>query len=351
MAFLDSQLHINVPLTDYAVAFRPELNEYLWNTLLPQKIVSHRSDLIRQIDKGQLLRKYDLRVGKASEVTEIQFKIDQNFSYNAQDYAVRTYLRQTEQMNADAILEYAQEQMYHGLVAMHTNLEVLTIKETLRDTAQLTNNVTLTPPHYWDNYLSTQSDPLNDIKRGVLQIYAKTSHWPNCIVMHAFVWDKIQRHPRILQRGPVHPSGGGIVTKEMFEDMLGVQRGTLKITAQQYNVALEDQTPDFRSMIGPDTIITYSEAPSIRGYGIGLSFMFQGSGEGRVQGSDLQPFPELGAPFVVYQYPAYDKDPRGATAINLVGALDQKVLTPDAGYLIKNCVDATNTDYANFLNN
>jgi hypothetical protein len=352
MAFLDSQLHINVPLTDYAVAFRPEENQYLWNTLLPQKPVRHRSDLIRQISKANLLRRQDLRVGKGGRVTEVQFKLDPNLSYNAVDYAASAILRETERMNADDILQYDQEMMYTALIYMHTNLEVLTIKETLRDPTILTNNVTLTAPHFWDNYLSPVSDPLNDIRTGVNQVRTKTGYYPNCIVMHELVWDKIQRHPRLLARGPVHPYGSGIVTKQAFELMLGVEPGTLKVTAQQYNVALEDQPGDFRSMTGPDVIIAYTTAPSIRTYGLGSSFMFQGDGVRRGEGGDLNPLPELGAPFVVYQFPNYQADPRGAQSLNLIGALDQRVLNAEAGYLIKSCVDATNTAvYGNFLNN
>ena len=62
---------------------------------------------------------------------------------------------------------------------------------------------------------------------------------------------------------------------------------------------------------------------------------------------------EIQAPFVVYEFPDNGfLDPRGATIHRLVGGLDQKVLVPEAGYLIKNCVDYTNTAaYGNFLNN
>ncbi len=347
MAFLDSQLHINVPLTDYAVAYRPEEDGYLWNTLLPRKYVKHRSDIIREIDKGNLLRRYDLRVGKGGQVSEVQFKVGANKTYNAVDYAVKALLRETERANSDDILMYDQEMMYHAIIAMHTNLEVLTIKETLRDPAILTNNVTLAAADRWDNYTSPNSDPLADLTTGVMFIRNRTGRYPNHIVMHENTWRKFQMHPRVLARGPVHPAGGGIVTIEMVEKILGVSPGTIKITAQNYNVALEDQTPDFRSMIGPDCIIAYTEDPNVRTYGLGASFMFQGDG-----GEGMQAIPELGTPFVVYQYPAYEKDPRGAQGLNLVGAIDQKVLVPDAGYLIQNCVDKTNTaEYGNFLNN
>ncbi len=348
MAFTQSTLHVSVPLTDLALAFRPNLNGYLWSTLLPPKVVTKRTDLIRQIDKGNLLRQYDLRTGKGGRVQEVQFKVGSNLSFNAIDYSIQAILRNTERMEADEILQYDQENIYHCLVGMNTNIEIVTIKQTLRDPAIITNNVALLTAEQWDNYTSPLSDPIGDIQTGCLQIFAKTGHMPNCIVMHAFVWNRIQQNPQVLARGPVNPTGQAIITIPMFEEILGVQPGTVKVTAQQYNNALEDQTPNYVSMIGPDCIITYSEAPSIRSYGVGYSYMFQDSSAG----GDLQTIKEIEAPFVVYEFPDNGLfDPRGATVHRLVGGLDQKVQVTDAAYLIQNCVDYTNPRYAGFLNN
>jgi hypothetical protein len=236
---------------------------------------------------------------------------------------------------------------------MHTNLEVMTIKETLRDPAQITNNATLTAPTFWDNYNSPVSDPISDLKAAVLQIHTRTEHMPNVILMHAFVWDQLQRHPRVLARGPVHPYGAGIVTIPMMEEILNVAPGTIKITTKQYNVAPDPGVADFRSMIGPDVIIAYVAPPNTRTYGLGTTFMFQGKSEGSgYTGENLNVVPELGgAPFIVYQFPFYDGDPRGAQALNLVGGIDQKVIVQDSGYLLRNVVDKTNPRYGNFLNN
>lgn len=346
--FTSSTLHVSVPLTDLAVAFRADEQGYLWSSLLPPKVVRKRTDLIRQIDKGQLLRKYDLRAGAGGRIQEVQFKVGSNLSFNAIDYAVQAVMRNTESMEADEILQYTQEQMYHALIAMHTNIEVVTVKETLRNASIMTNNVTLVASQYWDNYTSLDSDPIDDLKVGVLSVFSKTGKMPNIIVMHAYVWDRIQRHPRVMNRGPVHPQGLGIVTIEGLEKILGVEPGTIRVTAQKYNTAGEDLTPTFRSMIGPDTIVAYTSAPSIREYGLGHSFMFQDSSAG----GDPQLIKEIQAPFVVYEFPDNGfLDPRGATIHRLVGGLDQKVLVADAGYLIKNCVDPTDAAYQGLLDN
>lgn len=348
MAFLSSQLHVSVPLTDLAVAYRQDLKNYIWSELMPPKVVSKRSDLIRQINKGNLLRTYEMRSGKGGNVQEIQFKIDQNQSYNAVDYAVQAVLSNTEAAEADAILEYEAEQIYHCVVAMETNMETITIRDTLRNTSIMTQNVTLLPATYWDNYLSLDSNPVEDLKVACLQVFLATGYMPNKITMHALVWDRVQRHPSVLARGGVHPTGNAIVTIEQFEKILGVAPGTMRITANYYNAAREDQTPSYRAMIGPDTIVAYCAPPSDRSFSLGYSFQFNASSVGGGAGEIVK---DLESPFAVYEFPDVGlRDVRGATIHRLVGGVDQKVLVPEAGYLIKNCVDGANqSKYGTYL--
>lgn len=349
MPFLDSNLHINEALTDVGVGFRQDEEGFLWGKLLPQKIVKHRSDYIRQIDKGQLLRKYDLRVGQGGRIEDIQFKIGQNLFYNAIDYAVEATMRATEASNADEILQYEQELIYHALVAMHNNLEVVTIKETLRNTSFMTNNTDFSASvaDQWDQYNSVSSDPVEDLKRRVLRIKSRTGRAPNICVMHDMVWDVVQRHPSVLARGGVHPTGNAIVTKEQFEKICDLPPGSLITTSMTYNLAAEDQTADFRSFIGPDVILAYVEAPGLRSYGLGYTFMWPGEIMG-----DMTKKAGIEAPFVVLQFPDNNRDPRGANVLRVVGGIDQRVLVADAGELLIKVVNQANTDaYGSFLNN
>lgn len=350
MAFLDSNLHVNQALTDFAVGFRQDAEGYLWHKLLPPKIVKHRSDYIRQIDKGQLLRKYDLKVGIGGRITDIQFKVGQNLTYNAVDYAVEAIMRATEAANADEVLQYEQELIYHALIAQNTNLEVVTIKDTLRNTAIMTNYTDLSATggaDQWDQFNSVSSDPVEDIKRRVLRVKSRTGHAPNICLMHDMVWDVVQRHPSVLARGAVHPAGNAIVSKEQFEKICDLPPGSLITTSLTYNLALEDQTADFRSFIGPDCLIAYVEAGGLRNYGLGQTFMWPGETMG-----DLTERAGIEAPFVVLQFPDNNRDPRGANVLRVVGGIDQRVLVTDAEELLTNCVDKTNYDaYGHFLDN
>lgn len=351
MPFLDNGLHLNQGLTDFGIGFTANLSEYLWNKLLPIKIVRHRSDYIRSIDKGNLLQLRDLRVGKGGRIADVSFKIGENFRFNAVDFAAEATLRSSESANADEVLQYEQEQLATMLTSMWSNLEVVVLKQVLRDPAKLTNNTDLSanPADQWDSYGSVSSDPCEDIKRRVLRIKSRTGRKPNLVVMHDMTWDVIQRHPSTLARGAINPSGNAVVTKAMFEAYCDLDPGALVTTSITYNTALEGQTPDFRSMIGPDVIIAHVEAGGLRNYGLGQTFAWAGGNE---YGSLTERAGVTNAPLAVYQFPDNNRDPRGATVMRIVCGLDFQVTTPDAGELIVNAVDSTNTAaYSNFLAN
>ena len=93
-----------------------------------------------------------------------------------------------------------------------------------------------------------------------------------------------------------------------------------------------------------------AEAGGLRNYGLGQSFLWPGDVSTNVDTVNAAGMG--GVPFVVLQFPDNNRDPRGANVLRIVGGLDQKILVPDAGELLINVVDKTNTvAYGNFLNN
>jgi len=359
MAFNDSQLHLNVPLTDLAVAFRPDEDGLLWNKLLPPKVVPNTSNIIRQIDRANLMSIQEMKSGANGWAGEVQFKVGADQTYACIDYACEVVKDRRERANADAILEYDAEQLYTGMIKVNNLLEYVGIKGTLRvstnyDSSQV---VTLTTPDQWDNYNSPQNDPVSDIKTGVLQVRIQTGgarRGKIIVVMHDLVWNAIQLNPNLLARSPVHPSGGGIMTLPMFQEIIfgkpgdpNYVQGEIITTSAFYNTAADPQTADMRSFVGPDVMIIYSELANVRNFGFGQSFMFAGVDTG------IEFMKQSGGiPLVVYSYPDPKRGIYGSDVDRIVGSVDFKVLNPLGGYLIKECVDKTNTAlYSNWLNN
>lgn len=340
MAFLSSELHVSQALSDYAIAFRPDENGFLWSKILPPHYVSKRRDLIRRISKAQLLRLADLRVGKGGRVTETQFKLDTNAEYACWDVSVETALRRTEDMEADEILQYSQENVYTALIWMNTYIE-RAVWGILRDPAILTQGVTLLPGDYWDGN-GPDARPLEDLKLGVEAVIDETTHVPNLISLHPRVWSRVLDNFSVVARSAVNPAGFGVALKSQIENYLGVPEGTIVLSRGQYNSSLEDQPAVYKSFTGGDVLIAYVEPPSPRSQGLGQMFMMQDSKSAN-SGGEPQAVNEVGGPLVVYQYDDWSRDPRGATVHRLVTGLDPRILNPKAAYLIRNAVDVNNT--------
>ena len=359
MAFLDTQLHLNVPLTDLAISFRPDEKGWLWNRLLPPKPVTHISNYIRQIDRAALMSIPDMRSGAQGFLSEVQFKIGQTLSYTCVDYGIEVVRDRRERGNADAILKYDQRQLYTGMTKINNMLEKVAIKDTLRVAANYDANqvATLTAPDQWDNVGSPASDPIADIKAAVLAVQIQTGGARNGkiqVIMHAYTWNAIQLHPNEVARGPVHPSGAGILTIQAFEEIIFGKpgdpnrlNGEIIVSSSFYNVAPEGQPADMRSFIGPDCLVIYSEEASEENFGFGQAFMFANIEEG-IDFYDKSG----GIPIVVCGVPDPKRGMLCSDIDRILVSVDFKGLNPLGGYLLKNVIDGTNTAaYQNFLNN
>lgn len=359
MAQNDSQLHVNIPLTDYAIGFRPDESGFLWRSLLPEKVVPNTSNIIRQIDRANLMQVPDIRNGAQGYMSEVQFKMGASQTYACVDYAVEVVKDRRERSNADPILQYDQEMLFTGMNKVNLNLEKVNVRDTLRDTANYDSAhvVTLTSGSRWDDHNSPTSKPIEDIKTGVLRVKVQcggAKRGTIFVVFHDYVWNKIQLHPGLLARAPVHPQGAGILTISAFEEILFGKpddpnrvNGKVLTTSQFYNTALDPQAEDMRSFIGDDCLIIYAEPASQRAFGFGTSFMFSGITEGVEFMSQSG-----GIPIVVYSYPDPKRGVYGSDVDRIVGSVDFKILNPKGGYILKEVVDATNTaEYQSMLDN
>lgn len=356
MAQNDSVLHLNVPLTDLAVAFRADHKKFLWQKLMPPKVVPNTSNIIRQIDRANLMSLPDIRAGANGFMSEVQFKMGADINYRCIDYSVEVVKDRRERANADSILQYDEEMLYTGLTKVHGVLERV-VFTTMRDTTNYDANhtVTLAGGDRWDQLNSPNSDPIADLKNAILQVQVQTggaSSGKIYVILHGMVWNQIQLHPNILARAPVHPSGGGIMTVPIFEEILFGKKGDpnsvdgeVIVTMNFYNAGNEGATEDMRAFVGPDVVVTYAEPPSPRNFGYGCAFMFSGVDEG----IDFLT-KSGGPPLVVYSYPDPKRGTYGSDVDRIVGSVDFKVLNNKAGYLIKSVVDGTNTTaYGSFL--
>lgn len=352
MSQLSSVLHVNVPLSDLAVAYRQDMKEFMWDTLLPIKVTDKRSNLIRGVNKANLLRRQELRVGnRGSSVPRVRFKMDPSVSYNCTDIAVECMNDDREQAEADDIVQYVPENLYHLTMALQIGMEYYVMKDVLRSSSVLTNyeDLSLTPSRQYDNKGSPDNDPIPHWRQICTKIELATGgRKVNNIIMSKFTWQKVQEALNTLALGRLESYNSAYPLERNVENLIGAEPGAIKISSAIYNEATEDDgTAAYRTFIGPDIIFSHSEAPSTRAYGLGHLFAFAGGTTGAI--SQL---PDgVRAPFAVLSAPDFLTETlAGGTKMRIIGGVDANILVPDAGYLIKNAINGSDTSlYGDFL--
>lgn len=342
MSFLDSRLHVSVPDTELAIRYTPDPKGYVGTRILPMRPVRRKNDLIRRINKANLIQKRDLRVGAKGSVAEVQFRLDAEDNYFAIDYAVSAIIDFGEAAQADSILQYEEEQRITAIEAMHINVESIITENTLRDTAVMTNNRTLNATEFFNDYNATGDGPFRILRNAIMSVVLATGGKdPTSITMHRWTWSHLSEHPDLLGKAPVHTDGAGLqkISPEQFLRIfdLDPSKCELNIVGGYYTSSNEgDPVPTFQSFIGRDIVINYTEPQGPRSFGLGYTHAWAGPGQG---GEPLKGADGNVLSMVVYRVPLPDWGSHGGERIKVVGSFDAKVHNPDAGFLIKNALD------------
>lgn len=342
-----SALHVAVPETALAVAYRADMSQYLWDALLPIKMVDKPFNLVRGVNKGNLLRRRELRAGP--NAPRVQFKMDTNQTYQTDDFMLEILSDEREKQIADEIIQYDPELIYHLTLAFQTSMEFATIYQILRNTANYGSNYTDLSAsggvQQFDNVGSPDSDPMALFRRIVTQgLHKLGGKVYNNVVMSPFTWNKIQENNNVQKLGRMQNFTAPYMWISAFEDAVGLPQGAIKLTSAVFNDSLEDQTDSFKTFIGPDIIFNFTEPQSPRFFGAGLSIMFPGG----IPGAGLE---GIRAPFSLLSFPDFGMESVfGATKFRLAGGIQQKILNTEAMYLIQNAINKSDTDsYGSFL--
>ena len=348
MDFPSSQIHTNQALTDYAVRFIPPEKWFTWRQMMPVKVVQHRHDLIRSIDRSAMMRRESNKVGAGggTKYNRYSMRLNANIQYACMDYVAEVPIIYSDMNNADAVLMYEQEQTRVLKMKLEIDWQTTLVKDVLRPGL---TSVALTGADQFDADSPT-SDPVDVVRQICDDIETQTGHRPNHLELHQKIWRAIQNNPKVLSRAPVHPTGEGIFTLEMFAKAIEIELSAIHITTFFINTAAEDQPEDNRAPIGPDMLIIYNEPPSTSHYGLGSTIMWDGGGVNEFQNVGALD-PNLVSPIMIYSFPDYYVDARGGTIFRGVGSIDFKLTNLKAARVLTNCVNKLNTaKYGTLLN-
>lgn len=334
MAF-GSNLHVAQALTDLAVAFKPSDQGFLRDKFFPRRSVAHLTDKIRQISKSNALMLHDLKVGQDGRVPEVQYRLDSDLTYTCQPYATEAVIDDLDAGNADAALVHEQRQFDNAMVTLANFLEYQAVKLTLRSTSYLTNYEAVAAADRWDNYGSATSDPIGDLLSACTVVRHRCGGKNvNRIGMSEWTWNKIQAHPNTLQRVQLNAGPGAILTPEILENILRVEKGTILVSANTYNSAVQSATASYKSFIGSDVVVAHVEDGGLYDYSLGHELAYSGYNS---------------EPVVVVRYRDEKRGLLGSNVIRVGSIVDFKVTQADAGYLFTGVLDTSATEYGGFV--
>lgn len=330
MAQLNSNLHVNRPLSDMLQKFDPALIGYMRDIMWPKKPVGKLSNQIRSIAREQLLRSYNGKTVANGRVTRVDFATGPTDSYQCEVYAFEALLDAIEQENADEELQYQIQKQEAPIAAMNVQLERLAIETALRDTSVFTQNATLSGSLQW-NVQGGSSNPYADLVQACRSVASNAQKKANRILMDHLTWSKLIEHP-VIQRMVNFWSNGSVITTEILEKMLStwLEPGSIHINFARYNSAAMGAAETWTSYIHDDVFVGYADQPGMTSWGYGYKFQWN-----MIAGD---------APGIVFEFPTYDA-PMGGRVMRTVTAVDYHKNQVKSGFIIKNAVDNTLTEF------
>lgn len=357
MAGLGSALHVNVPLSNYVIAWKPPADKATWfarGDFFPNVPVDKDSDIIRSISQGRMLQLYEALVGEdglAGAAPVVDFALGPNITFKCKPAALRGILNYYKSKQADANLQFEKRVVEAPRFALEMWSENQALP-TLLNSSNYGNNVTtLAAAAYWDNYPSSSSTIYDDLAYGLEQIWLSTGHKVNRLGMPAPVWRVIKGHPGLTRRPFNNQAGSSpqMLTTEIFEGLFKewLEPGSVRIYNGYYdrnpppNDGTDINTPvDGALFWGPSVVAAYVEPNvSLDDFSFGKSFFFAGLGDGQA------------APMFVLERDAQEIMPIGGKEFRLVTSADWKITNATAGWIWPTVIDKTNARYNNRAGN
>lgn len=286
-----SDLHVNVPLTNVSVAYMQSANTYIADKVFPKVPVRKQSDLYWKYSKSDWRRTDVARRAPGTESPGVGWNFDTD-SYFAHVYAVHKDIDDQLRANADSNFN-----MDRDATEFVTNQLLLK-----RD---LDWNGTYFKSGVWNTDLAggtdfgqwsdAGSDPIGDVAQYVVDFRRETGFAPNIMILGAEVMKALKQHPDIIDR--IKYTQRGIVTEDLIATLFGVEQ----LYTSYATVAAGPQIPDARSQDAAasydfitnakSALLLYSPAtPSLMTPSAGYTFTWSGYLGGNSQGIRVKRF-------------------------------------------------------------
>ena len=313
---LPQDVHVDRPLSNFAVEYKNE--KMIAGSVMPVVQVDKKSDEYFIYDKKDRFTRAKTIRGPKAEANEVDWHVS-TAAYKAIDHALKEFLPDSVAANADAPIVPRQKtvQQLIDLILMEREIRVMTLATTYSGFGAA-YRIQLSGDDQLDQY--TTSDPISVIDTGKAACFID----PNTIIMGKQVYDKIKRHPQLLD----HVKGGATtaqpakVTLELMAEVFEVDR--IIVGASKYNTANKGQTASYSYIWGKDIVLAYIDPrPAMIGVAWAKTFQWK------------QMATEIG-----YKVRSWRDETRGGggEVLETETSFDEKIVCSDLAYLIDTAI-------------
>lgn len=292
-----SDLHVNVPLTNISIAYMQSADAYIADKVFPLVPVQKQSDLYWKYNKAEWRRTDVEKRAPSTESPGVGWHVNTD-QYFANVYAVHKDIDDQLRANADSNFSLDRDSTNFVtnqlLLKRDIDWNATYFKTGVWNTDRV--GVTATPTGLqflrWDQAGST---PIEDVTSQIINFRQSTGYAPNVMVMGANVLQALRNHAEILDR--IKYTERGIVTEDLIASLFGVEKilvtyATQTTTPEFQNAATTEANATY-SFIGggKSALLAYSPSrPSLMEPAAGYTFTWNGYLGGNSKGVRIKTF-------------------------------------------------------------
>lgn len=325
-----SDLHVNVPLTNVSVAYIQKADAFIATKVFPKVSVNKQSDLYWKYSKSDWRRTDVTRRAPSTESPGVGWNVNTG-SYFAHVYAVHKDIDDQLRANADSTFRLDSD-----ATAFITN-QLLLKRDLDWASTYFTTGVWGTDytgvasgptGNQFVQWQVTTSDPINDVAGWQIAFIQSTGFKANTLVLGANVYKRLRNHPSILDR--IKYTQRGIVTTDLLATLFDVDRilvayATSTSVAEIPDAKAQDAAATYSFIADPNSaLMCYTpSSPSLMQPAAGYTFTWNGYLGGNAEGIRVKRFR--------MEHIASDRVEGEMT-------YDMRVISPDVGIFLTSAV-------------
>jgi hypothetical protein len=238
--------------------------------VFPTVNVQNRSDKYFTYDRAYWFKSDAQLRGPSSESAGSGYAVGTD-DFSCDVYAVHRNLSDQVRANADSPITMDRDATEFVTEHMLQRREQAWVNQYFTTNVWGTDRTGGTNFTQWDDYAN--SDPIRDMRDGVIAMAKLTAKKPNTLILGAEVWDQLQDHPDYLDR--IKWTQKGVVSEDLISSLIGVKKTYIAWSIK--NTAQEGETASYEFNLGKNALLMYvAPSPGLNTVSAGYTFNWSG---------------------------------------------------------------------------